>query len=362
MFTALLLTTVALFSQGQATKRYDLPQIALSFDCPTNWTISTDKKGDTKAFIPLEGSSEKAELDIYPANFVSEKEIWQLSQATMVQQMKRKLEEQSEEVILGVPLLLTKFSYDETNNPKVCLVGLIYNAAPRKLYFRLTASAEDFDKAEFSWRQAMQTLRTFDGRPAKPQDPTVKVNPGKSDGKKPPVSEDLPTKPPTISEVKPANQPRPIKKAEQVLAMSVANRDLKFYYPTGWTAVRDDKGVITLTHPGVKNPIKMTLSSTLDSDPPAKALFKVSSATLDDYTKVNKRDEVPGKNLPGSDFIYIWRSGVGQSGPLYTCDAVGWTGDFYWMIAYRSDSPASVAGERKLLEALIDQMSVEQTP
>ncbi len=360
MITALIASFLALQAPAQAaTKKVDLAQIALSFDCPKTWEINPNKKAEVHIVLPVPDAQTSATLDIYPVNFDAEPHIWQLSQEALTKQMKRDLVRQWEEEILGVQLLLTRANYVVKSVSRTSVVGLLYNDGPRKMMYRLIAAPEDFDKADFAWRTSLLTLRSYNGRPLSPQIPgkSVVVDP------KQPV--DLPTKPPkeiTLSGTGPGNGSRPPKKAEKSLDLTVANRKVQLRYPADWTVAQDSAGAITMSNAGVTVPLTVSVLSTLDSDTAHRTLFKVSSETLNDFVKVNQRDEPPSAtNLAGSTLERVWRNGVGDKGPLVTCDAVVGLGDFYLVLKYRTADAAKSAGERRVVEALLDQLSIESS-
>jgi hypothetical protein len=342
-FAALL----TLVSPHQADlKRVDLAQIALSFDCPKTWEITTNKKSEVHIILPVPDAQTSATLDIYPTNFVSEPEIWQLSQEAFVRQWK--------EEVLGVPLLLTRVNYTEKGTAKTSATGLLYSDTARKMMYRLVAAPEDFDKADYAWRTALQTFRTFNNRPLTPQDPGKKPDP-----KAPPV--ELPATPPKhIIFDSASTGARPIKKADKIFEMVIANRKVQLRYPNDWSFKQDASGIILLSNPGVSSPVSVNVFSTLDSDTPQKALFRASSMTLDQFVKVDRREEPPSStNLAGGTLWTVWRTGKTTNGVLKSCDACVCLGDFYLVAGYKCADLTRAAAEQKLVEALLDQMSVE---
>jgi len=345
---------LALFSPQQTElKRVDLAQIGLSFDCPKTWDVSSNKKAEVHIILPVPDAQTTATIDIYPTNFVAEPNIWQLSQEGLAKSMKREMVRQWQEEILGVPLLLTRVNYTERGNTKTSTTGLLYSDSPRKLMYRLVSAPEDFDKADYAWRTAMQTLRTYTSRPLAPQ------SPGKEPDPKTPAV--LPDKPPTHIIFDAHNTgTRPVKKADKTFDMVIANRKVQLRYPSDWEFKQDASGVILLSNPGLSSPVTVNVLSTLDSDAPQKALFKASSATLDQFVKVDRRDEAPSStNLPGATLWTVWRTGKSANGYLRTCDACISLGDFYLLAGYKTTDNTKAAPEQKLVESLLDQMSVE---
>ncbi len=152
------LTLVATASQAksQDLSLLEMPELGLVINHPKNWQVTTVRKSaDLKVAIPIEGSSQKAQLELYNIAFNSEKDVWQLGQKAINDRMKREIMRQWEEEFLGVPMLLTKVSFVDKEGPQILLTGLIYSRTGKKMMFRLAASPDDFDKAEFMWREAM---------------------------------------------------------------------------------------------------------------------------------------------------------------------------------------------------------------
>ncbi len=354
MTVALFASLLALAAPSQTDiKRVDLAQIALSFDCPKTWDVSTNKKSEVHIILPVPDTQTTATIDIYPINFVSDPDVWQLSQQAFSKDLKREMVKQWQEEILGVPLLLTRVNYMERGATKTSTTGLLYASNPRKLMYRLVSAPEDFDKADFAWRSAMQTLRTFTNRPL-----TAQV-PGKTGDPKEPV--DLPTKPPKhIVFEGNGSGSRPIRKAEKAFDLVIANRKVQLRYPAEWTLKQETTGLISLSNAGLSVSVTINAFSTLDSESPKRALFQTSSITLDQFVKVERRTEPPeGTNLAGATLAVVWRVGTAVNGPLRTCDASVSLGDFYLIASYRSTDVARAAAEQKLVETLLDQLSIE---
>jgi len=344
-------TTVG-FSQEQAL--LEMPELGLAMSHPKDWQISQAKKSpDVKVLMPIEGSSEKATLELYNISFNSEKDVWQLGQKAINERMKREIMRQWEEEFMEVPMLLTKVSYTDKEGPQILLTGLVYSRTAKKLMFRLTAAPDDFDKAEFAWRQTMNTFRT--GRPWTPEDPTLKPDP------KAPTRAQLP--PPVVT--KPNSLDAEIKTTKPPVAIeaTIAGRTVDIRIPGEWAGKVQEDGSIILTNPEVGGPITLNLASTLDSDPPQRALLIASSKSLSDYQKVAKRDETaPTKNRAGAMVASVWRTGTNAAGDLFTCDAVVTNGDFYYLVAFRSTSTSRIGADRKQVEALLQNMTVQVKP
>jgi hypothetical protein len=219
--------------------------------------------------------------------------------------------------------------------------------------FRLSAAPDDFDKAEFSWRESMNTIRT--GRPWTPEDPNLKPDPSQ------PQRTQLP--PPVVTKPNSLDGKEKIVKPPVSVSATVAGRKVEIRLPSDWAGKVGEDGQITLTHPEVTNAVILSLASSLDSDPPQKALLLASSKTLGDFEKVTKRDEtVPDRNRAGATVASVWRSGSGIKGDLFTCNAVVVSGDNYALISYRCVDMGKIGNERKLVESLLNSCTIELVP
>lgn len=351
----LAIATVALCMaqtpQAPQTKTYANYEFGLSFEYPASW-LSTTKKGDTKFTIVLE-SGAKATVDIHSVTFNADTEIWRYVQKDIVLQMKRQVIEQQEEEILGVPLLTTRSKYTENGTATVSLSGLIYAATPRKLLFRLTAPESVFGDAEAQWREVLQSIRTTSGQPLKREDPNRKIDPKEL--------KNVSSKPIKVTRIDNGNkQKETIAKGEVAVSTTVSSRNVVLRLPAGWQGEVSGDGQITIRNTDLSEPIVVSLYCLLDSDPPAKNLFRASSKSLDLFTEVKKREEPsPAKNKGGATVQTVWRWGKSSSGDLATCEATGLLGDFYWMIVYKSESASAAASDKKAIDALISVMSVE---
>lgn len=351
-FISLLIASATVKAQDQSV--LEMPELGLAITHPKTWQVSPVKKTqDLKVLIPVEGSSQNASLELFNVSFNSEKDVWQLGQKTINERMKREIMRQWEEEFLGVPMLLTKVSFVDKAGPQILLTGLIYSRTNKKLMFRLAASPDDFDKAEFVWRETMNTIRT--GQALKPEDPTQKPDP------KAPVRNQLP--PPVIH--KPNSLDAEVKTSRPPVAIeaTVSGKKVEIRIPGEWAGKVDEDGFINLTNADLGGTVRLELASILDSEPANRALLKASSKTLDEFQKVAKRDEaIPSRNRAGAMAASVWRTGTNAKGDLYTCDASVANGDFYFIVRFLSANTSKIGAERKLIETLIANSTIEVLP
>lgn len=364
-----------------STRTYNSYEMGLSFDYPSSWKLVEDapaKKGginldifkkkkkkapsgpkqtekETLFYIPV--GDHTAKLEIFSALYDDTPELWETIQSRANEQLKREVQKQWREEILGVPLLLTKIGYDDVGQPTTVLTGLVYSRTPRKMQFRLTAPTDQYADAEYAFRQALQSLHTIAGEMPQPEDPNHPLD-------KSAYAAPTPQKATKITSLE-APKPNGGKIVKGAVALPVAfgERKAVLTFPAGWTGTQAADGSVALTHPGLNGSVTVTLFSSLDSDAPQSAILKASAASLDQFKSVSDRKEVAAEtSLAGASTDAIWRTGVTAAGPLLTCDAVGATGDYYWMAKFRREGGALTVDERKLLDLLIDGMSLDPTP
>jgi hypothetical protein len=346
------------------TSSYQSLALGMKFNFPKAWELTTNKKGESKILIPIENTSDRAVVEIIPVNFRGEKVVWQLSQVGFNKTMKRPVERQWEEEILGVPVLLTKVNYDEKGSSRVSETGLLYTLGFNKLMYRVIAAPDEFDKADYAWRQVLLSLRTWDGEMPKVEDPSQKIvlkDPKVAAADAAKIADELPH-PQVPHEIN--SQPKvKFVKAPSAATVELAGKQEQLHVPSDWKVETNKDGGFILHTPGVAGGVKVTVFPVAGSDPAAIALFKMSGTSLDDYTKVVDRQEaLPKPNKAGTAVAYIWRAGKSAKGDLFTYEASGQIGDAYFLLSYRTENAVQAAGERKLIEALLDRMSIESAP
>lgn len=354
MKVAALLLSLSLY-QGSAQLEYRNPELNLAFSHSKAWTFTTDKKGVTRATIPMANSVGLARLEIFSVMYNADRDLWENIEKDFLKQLKGDVVRQWREQILGVPLLLTRGTYNDKGDQKAILSGLMYAKAPRKLRFRLIAPADGFDSVEFEFRSALQTLHSIDGSTPATEDPNRKVTP--DDMKVQPI-----LAPPKVMYLTSGKANQKIVKGSQSIDVKAGGKNVSLRFETGWAATKDESGTITLTGPDAPSPIHVNVNSLLDSDSPLVALFKASSQSLNDYLKVATREEtMPKANTAGAMESTVWRTGTSAKGPMASCEAAGLLADFYWLATYRQDATLTPA-QRRAVDTLLGSMSVELTP
>jgi hypothetical protein len=360
------------------SKTYSDYEIGMAFDYPSNWVMVADPKpgkgnpidaiigkkskknkklangkqahGEGLFYVPA--GTRTANFEVYSALWSDTPDLWETVQADANKQLNRQVVKQWREEILGVPLLLTKIAYDDAAGHEVGLVGLVYSRTPYKMAFRLTCDDENYDAAEYSIRQTLQSLRTLDGGLPQPEDPNHPLDK---------TAYTSVVNKPRAEVVITGHRPDPkhVKKGTVSLSQTVSGKNYVLTMPDGWTSTVATDGTITLHSAAVSGDVVVNLATTLDADPPQGVIIRNSGKSLDLFTKVDARNEnIDQLTTGGATTDTVWRTGTGAKGALFTCDSVGSTNEAYWILRYQLDGTITPAA-KKALEALIDGLSLD---
>lgn len=321
----------------------------LVFDHPADWKLQKNRLGWVGA-IPV-STSGTARLEIYESEYRQSVERWQESQRTINETLKRPIERQWQEEVLGVPMLMTRIRYTENGADTTALVALIYTATPRKLNFRLSASSDQFAVAEQLWREALLTLRTTSGQlpqtedPSKPPSARVTPPPAPVEDRRPPV---VLTSEPDRRRVAPVATPA-----------RAGNRDWTLQVPNGWT-VTPGSGGFTLTHPNLVGSVRVEVNSELDSPPAPEGLAVAMGKTLGEFSgPIQRRDQPRRVNQAGAQVREATRTGKSASGDRFERWATGARGGAYWLMTYVATESTVWNASQRLLTELVRAASVE---
>jgi len=349
---ATLLAIVAALVPMQDTAKFSDPFLGLEFTHPATWKVQKKQKDRTVFALPIEGSSETAELEISRTPFHSDKSIWQTLQVRANETMQREIVRQWEQDVLQVPVLFTQVNWtDKAGSNRTTLSGLYYTRTPLKLLVRLTSSQGDFDKARYDLMSALESLRTVDGSNPQVDDENVKFdNLPKKGPVAPPVRK-------TISaEVKPTAEV----KAPTTVNLTVSTKPVVVRVPEGWTSeeVKEDRFV--LKHAEFPSPLTVEVRSTLDSEAPQTGLFKLSSQSLSKFKSVTNRYDTNAKpNKAGCAISTIWRVGKAESGDLVTFEVSGLQAGHYFLMSGSFTDVASFKAARARLDDFLSTVGIE---
>ena len=347
-----LLTAALLFAAPQQdTSVFTEQYLGLQFTHPAGWKVTKKEKDRTFIAVPVSGSTEPAELVLIRDAYHADKDLFQTIQLRINEKLKREVARQWEQEILGVPMLFTRLNYTQDGIAKSTLVGLFYTRTPLKMHVRLTTRQSDYDNVAYEFLQALETLRTVDGKLPTPDDPSIKLDaPPKKPTPLPPPPKILDDGSKTNSVVKPT----------QSQEVTVSERKVNLRYPEGWTVVETLGTKVVLKHADLILPLVIELFSTLDSDSPQKAVFKTSSKSLNEYLQVASRDDKAGQlNKAGANITSVWRTGKTADGEMATFEGAGAADSFYFLLTYRQTDMSVYRNERKIIDALVDLLTIE---
>jgi hypothetical protein len=356
----LLLATLALlptllFAQEGETKTFTEQYAGLQFEYPADWKTTKTQRDRVFLSVPVTGSSEPAELQIIHTDFHADKELWQQIQKTVNAQMHREIVRQWEQDILGVPMLFTRINYVDKGVSRSTLTGLYYTRTAQKLLMRLDTREADYDNLEYTFLKALESIRTIDGSTPVADDPAVKLE---ATG---PIKPEPVARPPSVISV--AANGNKVELPPQKTELTVSGRKVQVLYPDGWALVSAEDNVMTLKHENMSVPVTITLFTTLDSDSPEKALFRISSESLKLYSKVDMReDTAPKENRAGTTIATVWRSGTAADGNIGSFEATGQAGEDYFILTYRQTDGKALKKERLLLQDLVQRIALEPAP
>ncbi len=361
MKIALLIAAVSCltFPQDTPTATFTEPFVGFQFKHSKAWTIvkSTKRKDSARTTfsIPIEGSSDKAELDIDRTDYHASIDLWQTIQLRANEQLHRQMVRQWTQEVLGVSMLFSRVEYTERGTAMTSVLGLFYTKTSQKMLIRLSSPAGSFDKVFYEFGQVLETLKSVDGKLPEEDDPSKELAPAP----KKPERADLAPHP--IDS--PKNHKNQAKMAPVAIEVVVSTRKLNLRIPEEWKGEGIKDNTLQVTGPLLSKPLHIELFSLLDSDPALTALTKVSSTSLANFVKVDRREDTgPTNNRAGCSVSSTWRTGTDAKGSLMTCEAAGSMGGYYFVLTYSQTDAVAYKADRKLIEQLLKTISLEIVP
>lgn len=344
-FVSTLIAASMLLAQN-GDKTFSDADLGLSFQYPKEWTMRKERLYSVFE-IPL-ADKKKAEVQVIATRFGAKAEEWQIAQVDVSKTLKRVVEKQWEEQILGVPLLMTKISFNEDNTDKNVLVGLLYSATPLKLNYRMTVPATGFDEAESKWRKVMSSLRTISGDLPGVENPNnSSSSTGSNTGEKVVV-----LKP----ETGPPKKPR---KGDQKVPVNILGQELVVRIPKGWMMQPGEGSEYILTNKSLKGKLTFTIESGNQNDAKKLMLSKAGEA-VKLFTKVTLREDREGTYSPaGAMMSSVERFGTGANGPLMMKHVSGQSGLLFYNATYIGEGKDTGKKDEGLLSKLFEEMIVE---
>lgn len=348
----ILAAAAILAAQDQPTKTYEDKELGLSFQYPEAWRMEKDRLF-TRFEIPL-ASGATAEVRLFKTTFSQKPEDWQNVQADVADSIGRTIDRQWQEVILGVPLLLTKTT--QGTPPESTLTGLLYTATEKKMHYRLNTPADQFDEAKNKWSAVLNSLRTASGDLPTAEDPSrPRANPEEG--------AEQPTAPaPTERKVHVLEPPNPtgtqVAKGKQAIDVSIQGIACKLFVSEGWRFTNTAEGW-TAHHPDLSGSLSMSVAAGTAQDA-RRSTVRDSAQSLQRFSKVERRYEPrPKGTKAGALLATIERTGEGDDGWLRVIHASGSRGNYYWKAIYRSNGSEGAEKDVQLLNQLFDLAVVE---
>lgn len=335
--TALLF--VSLFAQSTDKVVYRDTKLGLQFEYPKTWKVRRDRYSAIFE-IPL-GSAQTATVQLYNAKFKGTVDDWQLVQAEINRSMKRTVDRQWQEDLLGVPLLMTRISYEEGNRPTFAMVGLLYSSFEEKMHFRLSSSAETAEAAESQWREALLTLRTITGELPGVENPNL------------PSVKPEPEKPTTV--LKPKEEKKTFVRGTEPATLTVDGTSFRLLLGKGWS-LADGK----LVHPNLKGEILVQAKIGLPEEA-GNALLTVAKEALGDFDSVRLREDPKPMEAPSGGLIgRVFRTGMAKGTTIVRGTIVGYCEGVYWIAQYRSSDADAYRKDRALMDDLFRVLYAEK--
>lgn len=353
---ATLLGLTLLAQTTAEPKIYTNTELGLSFEHPATWQREDRRVGPVFTY-PIAGLAEGARLELYAVAFRDTIENWFRNENLINEQLKRTVERQWQEQILGVPMLMSRIVYADKGSSRTTLVGLLYSATPRKMSFRLTCATAGFDDAETAWRKVLESIRPLSGELPQPEDPTAAppVQPTPR-----PVSPSQPTRPPVRLEAQ--ARPGRLILGPVTLDQTVSARPARLRLPAGWSSASSE-GALTLTRTGLVGTIRVELFSTIDSPEPDRHFQRLAAKGLEAFGSVRRREEPPVRTAPsGVRVSVVTREGEVNGGALVLLHAVGAVEPFYWSLTYRAVDQKAYQSDQRALQELLDVLRLESAP
>lgn len=334
---------IFLTTLGQSTQTFQDKETGLTFSYPSNWEYRKERLYSVFE-IPLEGGR-KANVQVLNVAFRQEQAAWQTAQADVAKTMNRTVERQWDEVILGVPLLLTQLSFKEGDTSMSSLVGLLYSRSGSKLSFRLTSTAEGYTQAEGLWRSALNTLRTISGDLPTVEDPT-----------KPPSGSPIrqPNEPKVTSIPAPKVQAPKLPRGVKQEPMEVLGQKLQITLPRSWSVVKKESSYV-LTREGWDGEVVLDFGAggILEM---RKAVINLSNSKGASFGSIAFRsEEGPDLNAAGANVFQIERrgklKGEGETlGPDEMHLTTGGHAGLYYWVTFLNSQPGKT--QRKATDHL----------
>jgi hypothetical protein len=345
---------------AQETVTFEDKNLNLAFAHPKAWEVRRAGRDTTRFTIPIEGSTDKAILQVTRTEFRGSAESWQTIQQRINEQMKREVVRQWQQELGGVPLLMTRIRFAERGLEQNVLTGLLFTATRQKMLFRLSAPSADYDKAEFAFQAFLESIRSLDGSALVADDPSRPLPSAPTQQPR-----ERPTAAPRRTTFPNVNQGAGTLVGPVQATLTIANRAMVLRLPDGWeaTANSDRPDSVVLRHTSVSGEVLVTGYAIANSEPAATVLFRATAQDLNGFAKVDRRDDVVNRTTrSGMTLNAVWRVGGSNTGSLATLHATSANISHYLVVSYRLPSEPLSPTARGVLTDFLETLRIEPAP
>jgi|GEM_PF-6466638 len=308
---------------SKATQEIGIMDTGFAITIPTAW-VQKKTRTDLTLTIPASTGTDGGKIKLFGVDFRGTIDSWQKDQVLVETSFRHTITQQSQEQVLGVPLLLTQSTYLDGTKNKTIETGILMVASNRKLFFRIESDTASSQALFADWNDRLTSLRTINGSTPVVDDPSQ------------PLTAAEKAKPDTlIPTVLKLGQGKKVFAiiGSVVIPGSAANRSVEIHLPKGWQFVKQASGW-TISNPALGYPLLMVLASNLDSADAQPALLTQSANSLAKFTTVTSREEKAGAiNIAGDITDIIFRKGRNQIGEVESVDGSVAMNEFYILIS-----------------------------
>lgn len=334
----------ALVQQEPATKEYRDNDLGLIFQYPQEWRLTKTRLGAQFEFLTEEGATARVTITRTP--FREAKDQWQSYQRDIEEAARREVLDQSEEELLGVPLLLTRTRYTGPDGIFRQLKGLLYSRSRQKLNFILEAPETAFPGAETAWRGTWNSFRTITG-----ELPVAEGTPETTNPTNP--TQDAEREVYTLTDPKDdQTAAEATRRPETRVEVPGPSGTETIALPEGWTAEPRD-AVIVLRHPSVQGTTVLTLSLG-DTAFARRVMNNLNRDALKRFDVVSlRKEETIAENQNGAQVMSVLREGTTPGGSLVLLSAVGGQSFGVWSLLYETTDSLKYGEDKAQIEALL---------
>ena len=341
----ILLALSAPAASLETKKELVLKEVGLAIQIPATFKPERKSKGSFAeySFLPNSGSG-RGKLSIRLVPNDADPEEYQKVLAAKLKTENATVIAQRIPDILDSKFAVTKYSKTEGAVSRTTITGTLFKSTAKKLTIEVSSATADFDKVEPSFNQVVETLRTLEGGPTKPDDVTpVVVNKY--------IIEDKPFK----------GKPYKAPKSDAVKAGDI---NLNLFHPKDAVFQALNDGSYLLRISSLQNPISLKFYNG-NAVAPESAFNEAVNKDLENYLRVDLRLRYPQRitrsALTQGDSIL--RSGITKGEkPRTSLFSILSNNDAYVVVEYVAADPKSLKSDWKKLNAVLSDLSFFKQP